>query len=159
MFLTEASSFVPIRRNYNSNHKQTMTQLPTKSLFAVALLAVGIVSIPADVSKLPPAATKTGVTFATDIKPIFEASCTKCHGEERPKAGLKLTTLETTLKGSRENKVVEPGNAAKSSLLLSVAHIGEDDTWMPPKDNKAKIAPLTKEQVALVRAWVEQGAK
>jgi hypothetical protein len=136
-----------------------MTQLPTKSLFAVALLAVGIVSIPADVSKLPPAATKTGVTFATDIKPIFEASCTKCHGEERPKAGLKLTTLETTLKGSRENKVVEPGNAAKSSLLLSVAHIGEDDTWMPPKDNKAKIAPLTKEQVALVRAWVEQGAK
>lgn len=136
-----------------------MTQLPTKSLVAVALLAVGIVSIPADVSKLPPAATKTGVTFATDIKPIFEASCTKCHGEERPKAGLKLTTLETTLKGSRENKVVEPGNVAKSSLLLSVAHLGEEDTWMPPKDNKAKIAPLTKEQVALVRAWVEQGAK
>jgi hypothetical protein len=136
-----------------------MTQLPTKGLIAVALLAVGIVSIPADASKLPPAATKTGVTFATDIKPIFEASCTKCHGEERPKAGLKLTTLETTLKGSRENKVVEPGNAAKSSLLFSVAHIGEDDTWMPPKDNKAKIAPLTKEQVALIRAWVEQGAK
>jgi uncharacterized membrane protein len=136
-----------------------MTQLPTKSLVAVALLAVGIVSIPADVSKLPPAASKTGVTFAKDIKPIFEASCTKCHGEEKPKAGLKLTSLEATLKGSREHKVVEPGVAAKSSLLLSVAQIGEDDTWMPPKDNKAKIAPLTKEQVALIRAWVEQGAK
>jgi uncharacterized membrane protein len=136
-----------------------MMQLPTKSLVAVALLAVGSLSVSADASKLPPAATKAGVTFATDIKPIFEASCTKCHGEERPKAGLKLTTLEATLKGSRENKVVEPGNAAKSSLLLSVAHIGEEDTWMPPKDNKAKIAPLTKEQVALVRAWVEQGAK
>jgi mono/diheme cytochrome c family protein len=136
-----------------------MMQFPTKSLVAVALLAVGSLSASADASKLPPAATKTGVTFATDIKPIFETSCVKCHGEERPKAGLKLTTLETTLKGSRENKVVEPGNAAKSSLLLSVAHIGEEDTWMPPKDNKAKIAPLTKEQVALVRAWIEQGAK
>jgi hypothetical protein len=136
-----------------------MMQLPAKAIVAVALLAAANLSVHADASKLPPAAAKTGVTFAKDIKPIFEASCTKCHGEEKPKAGLKLTSLEATLKGSREHKVVEPGDAAKSSLLLSVAHIGEEDTWMPPKDNKAKIAPLTKDQVALVRAWVEQGAK
>jgi uncharacterized membrane protein len=136
-----------------------MMQLPAKAIVAVALLATANLTVHADASKLPPAATKTGVTFAKDIKPIFEASCTKCHGEEKPKAGLKLTSLEATLKGSREHKVVEPGDAAKSSLLLSVAQIGEEDTWMPPKDNKAKIAPLTKEQVALIRAWVEQGAK
>jgi hypothetical protein len=30
---------------------------------------------------------------------------------------------------------------------------------MPPKDNKAKIAPLSKEEIGLVRAWIEQGAK
>jgi uncharacterized membrane protein len=136
-----------------------MMQPKAKAIVAVALIAAANLSVHADASKLPPAATKTGVTFAKDIKPIFEASCTKCHGEEKPKAGLKLTSLEATLKGSREHKVVEPGDATKSSLLLSVAQIGEEDTWMPPKDNKAKIAPLTKEQVALIRAWVEQGAK
>jgi len=112
-----------------------------------------------DLRKLPPAATKTGVTFATDIKPIFDVSCVKCHGDEKPKAGLKLTSLEATLKGTKEGKVVEPGNSGKSSLLISVACIGEEDHWMPPKNNKAKIAPLTKEEVGLIRAWIDQGAK
>ncbi len=30
---------------------------------------------------------------------------------------------------------------------------------MPPPDNKAGIAQLTKEQVGLIRAWIDQGAK
>ena len=29
---------------------------------------------------------------------------------------------------------------------------------MPPKDNKAKIPPLTKEEIGLIRAWIDQGA-
>ncbi len=131
-----------------------------KVVGAAALVVALHSNVWADASKLPPAATKANVTYATDIKPIFEASCVKCHGEERPKAGLKLTSLESTLKGTREAKVIEPGNSAKSSLVLSVAQIGEDeDLWMPPKNNKAKIEPLTKEQVSLIRAWVDQGAK
>lgn len=113
-----------------------------------------------DLSKLPAAATKAGVTFDTDIKPIFETSCVKCHGAEKPKAGLRLNSLEATLKGTKEGKVVEPGKSDKSPLLASIACLpGEEDGWMPPKNNKAKIAPLTKEQVGLVRAWIEQGAK
>ncbi len=112
-----------------------------------------------DLSKLPPASTKANVTFASDIKAIFDTSCVKCHGDEKPKAGLKLTTLEATLKGNKGGKVVEPGQSAKSSLVHSIAYLGEEDHWMPPKGNKAKIAPLTKEQVGLVRAWVDQGAK
>jgi hypothetical protein len=84
----------------------------------------------------------------------------KCHGAEKPKAGLKLNSLEGALKGTKEGKVIEPGNSTKSSLVISVACISEDeDSWMPPKNNKAKIAPLTKEEVSLIRAWVDQGAK
>jgi uncharacterized membrane protein len=148
-----------MRPNKNLIPMQTLIPFGAKSFVVAALVAVATGSAPADASKLPPAATKVGVTFATDIKPIFDASCTQCHGEERPKAGLKLTTLEATLKGTKEGKVVEPGTSAKSSLVLSIAYIGEEDSWMPPKNNKAKIAPLTKEQVALVRAWIDQGAK
>lgn len=112
-----------------------------------------------DASKLPPAATKQGVTYAGDIKAIFEKSCVKCHGEEKPKAKLRLTSLEAALKGGADGKVIEPGNSAKSLLVASVARILEEDYWMPPKDNKAKIAPLTTEQVGLIRAWIDQGAK
>ena len=138
--------------------KKYISTPTTLALAAFTAIALNLTAS-ADESKLPPAATKANVTFATDIKPIFDTSCVKCHGDEKPKAGLKLTSLEATLKGTKEGKVVEPGNSAKSSLVLSVAYIGEEDHWMPPKNNKAKIAPLTKEQVGLVRAWVDQGAK
>lgn len=112
-----------------------------------------------DASKLPPASTKKGVTYAGDIKAIFEKSCVKCHGAEKPKAKLNLTTLAGALKGGGDGKVIEPGNSSKSILLASVARIGEEDDWMPPKKNKANIGPLTAEQVGLIRAWIDQGAK
>ena len=130
-------------------------------LVALGALALAI-SAPAadvDVSKLPPASTQKDVTYAKDIKPIFDKSCVKCHGAEKPKAKLRLDNLEGVLKGSADNKVIEPGNSAKSILVHNVAHLGEEDYWMPPPDNKDKIPPLTKDQVGLIRAWIDQGAK
>ncbi len=112
-----------------------------------------------DTSKLPPASTKSGVTYASDIKPIFEKSCVKCHGAEKPKAKLRLDSLEGTLKGSSEGKVIEPGKSAESGLVHSVARLGEEDYWMPPPNNKAKIPPLTGAEIGLIRAWIDQGAR
>ena len=112
-----------------------------------------------DASKLPPASTKQGVTYTSDIKPIFEKSCTKCHGAEKQKGKLRLDSLETALKGGEDGKVIEPGNSAGSILVANVAHVGDEDEYMPPPDNKDKIPPLTKEQIGLIRAWIDQGAK
>ena len=112
-----------------------------------------------DVSKLPPAADKKGVTYDADIKPIFEKSCIKCHGPEKQKGKLRLDSLPATLKGGEDGKVVEAGDSAKSMLVHNVAHLGDEDLFMPPPDNKDKIPPLTKEQIGLIRAWIDQGAK
>ncbi len=112
-----------------------------------------------DISKLPPASDKKDVTYAKDIKPIMEKSCVKCHGNERPKAKLNLTTLDGILKGSENGKILEAGKSADSPMVHSVAWLGEEDFWMPPKGNKAKIPQLTKEEVGLIRAWIDQGAK
>lgn len=108
---------------------------------------------------LPPASTKTGVTFDTDIKPMFVASCIPCHsgaGPKKPRGGLALDTLEGTLKGSRDGAVLKAGDSAHSDLVLSVAHIGDPDSFMP-KGKTAK--PLTPDQIGLLRAWIDQGAK
>jgi hypothetical protein len=112
-----------------------------------------------DASKLPPASDKKGVTYDTDIKPIFEKSCIKCHGKDRQKGKLRLDSLEAALKGGQDGKVIEPGKSAESMLVASVAHVGDEDEFMPPPDNKDKIPPLSKEQVGLIRAWIDQGAK
>src|SRR6266540_6353636 len=87
-----------------------------------------------DVSKLPPASSQKGVTYTKDIKPIFDKSCVKCHGAEKPKAKLRLDSLEGALKRGEDGKVIQPGNSAKSMMVHNVARIGEEDTWMPPPD-------------------------
>jgi mono/diheme cytochrome c family protein len=112
-----------------------------------------------DVSKLPPPADKKGVTFAADIKPIFDKSCVSCHGPEKSKGKLRLDSLEAALKGGEDGKVIEPGNSAGSLAVHNVAHIGDPDDYMPPPKNKGNIPPLTPEQIGLIRAWIDQGAK
>ena len=129
---------------------------------AFGAVALNAADVKVDVAKLPPATAKKGVTFATDIKPIFEKSCFKCHGPdvEKPKGKFRADTLANVLKGGGEGVAVVAGDLTKSPLIAMVANITEDeDLYMPPKGNKAKIAPLTKEEVGLVRAWIEQGAK
>ena len=133
-----------------------------KTVFGgIGLLAIALSASAKDLdlSKLPPASSAKGVTYAKDIKPILDNSCIKCHGAEKPKAKLRLDSLEGALKGGEDGKVIEPGNSAKSMLVHNIARIGEDDTWMPPPDNKAKIPPLPPEQIGLIRAWIDQGAK
>jgi len=115
----------------------------------------------APAATLPPASTKTGVTFVTDIKPIFDASCVKCHSGDKAKAGLHLDSLEGVLKGGKngKDKILTAGDSANSPVVKMVAHIGDQDGWMPPAKNRANIGPLTSDQVGLVRAWIDQGAK
>jgi mono/diheme cytochrome c family protein len=124
---------------------------------AVSLLTAGAADKKEiDVSKLPPASDVQGVTYAKDIKPIFEKSCFKCHGAEKQKGKLRVDSLEAALKGGQDGKVIEPGNSAKSVLVHNVSRVGEEDDWMPPTD---KGKPLTPAQVGLIRAWIDQGAK
>lgn len=127
----------------------TLFALLTASAFALHAAAK------VDTSKLPPASTKTGVTYAADIKPLFEKSCFKCHGAEKQKGKLRLDSLEATLKGGEDGKILEPGKSADSQLVHAVARLDEDEA-MPPAD---KGKPLTKEEVGLIRAWIDQGAK
>jgi len=104
------------------------------------LMVAGIVSAgslalaaPVDLSKLPPPSMKQGVTYVNDIHPMLEASsCFRCHGPQRPKAGLRLDSREGVLKGSKDGKVVTPGKSEKSQLVIAVARL-DPETAMPPK--------------------------
>ena len=112
-----------------------------------------------NLSKLPPPSDQKDVTYEKDIKPILDNSCTKCHSGEKPKGHLKLDSLEGALKGGEDGKVVLSGNSAGSILVHNIAHAGNPDSYMPPPRNRGNIPPLTKEQIGLIRAWIDQGAK
>jgi hypothetical protein len=139
-------------------NKLTTTQIAASLCFLFALSCLSN-SNAEDTSKLPPPASKSGVNYAKDIKGILDASCVKCHGAEKPKAKLRLDSLAGVLKGGEDGKVIKPGNSADSILVKSIAQVGNPDLFMPPPKNKANIGPLTAEQVGLIRAWIDQGAK
>jgi hypothetical protein len=107
-----------------------------------------------DNSKLPPSANRP-VDFAQDIQPILEKSCLKCHNAEKAKGKLLLDTREHALKGGENGPNIIVGESAKSSLIHFTARL-VSDSEMPPI---GKGDPLTPEQVAILRAWIDQGVK
>lgn len=129
------------------------------ALTCTASLLATIAFAEVDVSKLPAPAAKTGVTYEKDIKPLVEASCLKCHSGDRPKAKYSMETLENIIKGgsSKEASVVA-GKSDKSPFVWYVADLVEE-MEMPPLDKRDTYPAFTKEQVALIRAWIDQGAK
>jgi hypothetical protein len=112
-----------------------------------------------DISKLPPAAKKDGLTFDKDIKPLLENSCLKCHGAEKPKSKYRVDSREAFIKGGdSEEAAVVPGKSEKSPVVHYVADLVVDYE-MPPTDKRDKYPKMTPEQIGLLRAWIDQGAK
>jgi len=105
---------------------------------------------PEQIQSLPAPANRP-VDFSKEIKPIFEASCIKCHGRGRDKGGLRIDTRETLLKGGDSGLAVVPGKSAES-LLISLVQGFDPDNIMPKKGTR-----LTPEQIGLLRAWIDQG--
>ncbi len=88
--------------------------------------------------------------FLTRVKPVLEAKCFACH-TTKPKGGLQLDSKLGLEKGGRSGPVIVPGQPSKSLLIQAVSY--EHATLkMPPT------GALSKEAVADLSKWVEQGA-
>ena len=69
---------------------------------------------------LPPPASHP-VEFGKEIKPIFEASCVKCHGRGKAKGSFSLENRAAFLKGGDSGSAVVPGQSTNSYLIELVA--------------------------------------
>jgi uncharacterized membrane protein len=93
------------------------------------------------------------VDFAKEIQPILKERCYTCHGADKQKAKLRLDSNEAILKGGENGPIIVAGKPAESPMCKRVSLPKDDADIMPPKGD-----PLTKEQVALIAKWIEQGA-
>lgn len=116
-------------------------------------VAAASVSGAVDPAALPPAASGP-VSFDRDIAPLFERTCLRCHGPERPRSGFRLDDRDLALRGGHEGVAIIPGDSAASPLIHFVAGLVED-MEMPPVGQGD---PWTPEEIGLVRAWIDQGA-
>src|SRR5581483_6821225 len=106
--------------------------------------------VPALASGAAPAAR---VDFRESIRTIFEKRCIGCHGSAQQMAGVRLDDRVKALAGGYSGPVILPGNSA-GSLLIRMVTTGRDGKVMPPAG-----ARLTEAEVAILRRWIDEGAK
>lgn len=133
-----------------------------RSTFLAICVAVSITGCNAAPSAKPgaggvdtsaaPAAAKT-ISFASDVKPILEKRCHDCHLGGGSKGGFNMDTRENALAAGRHGARIVEGNSSESRLIL---HVAQDPgvKRMPPKGE-----PLSADEVATLKAWIDQGAK
>ena len=122
-----------------------------KLFFRAAVLAsiLPLTWMTARAQQTPPAAQ---VDFTRDIQPILQSQCYECHGAEKARGRLRLDRRAAALEGGATGAAVIPGNSEGSLLIRRV--LGLDDEERMPKDGD----PLPEAQIALLRAWIDQGA-
>ncbi len=92
------------------------------------------------------------VDFVRDIQPILRGHCYSCHEGAKAMAQLRLDTKDGALKGGTSGRVIVPGSSIKSPLVRRL--IAPDQKVRMPFG----LAPLPAEKIALIRAWIDQGA-
>jgi mono/diheme cytochrome c family protein len=121
---------------------------------------------PADSSKstvTPPATTPPAIPkdleYNKNILPILEARCWDCHGKGVAKGGVafdhvaELIVKEPLVK-SKQLPIILVGKPGSSAMMKAIQKPMTAKGHMPPKG-----ARLTAEQIALIEAWIQQGAK
>jgi ankyrin repeat protein len=90
------------------------------------------------------------IDFGRDVQPILKEHCIRCHGSEEQKNGFRLDRRSRAYQGVLRPNII-PGSSATSRLYqrVSGSTIG---TQMPPDE------PLPREKVAVLQAWIDQGA-
>ena len=139
----------------NLAHMKTMGFHARLSL----MLSITLLSLAASAATLPVAKLdrKTPVDFHEEIVPILKTNCTACHNKTTTKADLNIETPALMLKGGESGPAIVPGKASESLLFQSAIH--ESDSEMPPKGNKVGAVNLSAEELALLKLWIDQGAK
>lgn len=97
------------------------------------------------------------VSFNRDLLPIFQAKCLACHSKSLALGNVVLEDRQLILSGDRAEPLVVPGNGDDSLLLQVAAHLRQPS--MPPDGNAAEAAPLTSEELGLLKLWIDQGAR
>ena len=139
-----------------------MTVLSLKWKMSVAgLLCTALPAVaqdkpkPIEIAKINRPADKP-VSYINEVVEILENKCTGCHNDALAENRLKLETVEQMLKGGKGGPALVKGKADDSLLFKMGSHRLEP--VMPPKEKK-ELKPWTPEETALIKMWIDQGAK
>ncbi len=97
---------------------------------------------------------KSDSFYVQHIDPIWDKKCMSCHGDGQVKGKLRMDTFEALMLGGKDGPVIVP-NKPDDSLLLKRVTLPEGHKQFMPAEGKP---PLSQEEIAWIRAWIQQGA-
>tara|TARA_R110002072_G_scaffold173600_2_gene328441 strand:+ start:241028 stop:243808 length:2781 start_codon:yes stop_codon:yes gene_type:complete len=100
------------------------------------------------------AAASRQVDFDADVLPIFNDRCVDCHGSEDPEAGFRILSRRSLLRGGDSGEPAIVPSKSDTSFLVKVVAGLDPHLKMPPEGPR-----LTDQQIAVLRAWIDQGLK
>ncbi len=94
------------------------------------------------------------VDFNTQVKPIINKNCITCHGGVRRQANFSLLFRSDALAKAKSGKYpIIPGDPDHSEMIRRI-------TLKDPEDRMPyKHAPLSEDQINILRKWIKQGAQ
>ena len=95
-----------------------------------------------------------GSFYAKHINPVLDSNCASCHGEGQAKGGLRVDSYDLLMRGGNDGAVIVAGKPQNSLLLQRVTLPTDHKQFMPAEGRP----PLRAEQIAWIKAWIEQGA-
>ena len=103
------------------------------------------------------------IDFNRQIRPILSNNCFRCHGPDaedrkggsKKLGGMRLDTFEGATTDHNGTRGFAPGKPSDSEAWHRMTSTDEDEVMPPPEAGK----PLSAEDQALIKAWIEAGAK
>lgn len=96
-------------------------------------------------------------SYAKDVEPVLAKNCKECHipgGAGLEKSGLDLSSYDTLMKGTKFGPIIKAGDPLTSTLVMLIEGRADPSLRMPHGKEK-----LSDTDIAMIRAWVEQGAQ
>jgi len=122
------------------SNRMTKMGLPTNSMKTAILLLI-----------LSAASAGAAVDFAHQVVPVLRKHCAECHMGDKKKGGFSMNDRGSLMTGG-ENGLVVDLKQPHASRLLEVVATDDEDLRMPPKG-----PGLTKDEIAILKQWVEEG--
>lgn len=92
--------------------------------------------------------------FLTEVKPVLETHCLRCHNGSMPAPAMNLSSRATAFrKNATGQRFIAPGDPDGSLMITAVQRLGTHPRLMPRTD-----LSLTDDQIGMLREWIEDGA-
>ncbi len=101
----------------------------------------------------PPADDKSAPDYVKQVAPIFKKYCAGCHNDEDREGKFSLESYKSLQRGTAHGPAVLPGDPQASRMIRVLT--GAAKPAMPPKDEPQP----GREEIALIAAWIESGAR